>query len=135
MGDHLHRATQVVAAALLAQYGFVNAAGGEIITLVHFCTNKTLVVAKIQVGLCAIFSYEHLAVLKRAHGAWIHIDVGVQFQQGYFQPTRFENRPERCRGNTFAKRRNNAASDEDETRHVMPIYRASKGAGLKKAML
>jgi len=43
---------------------------------------ETLVMAQIEIGFRAVTGHEHLAVLKRAHGAGINIDVGVKLDQG-----------------------------------------------------
>jgi len=40
--------------------------------------NKTLVVAQVQIGFCAIVSHKHLTMLKRRHRARIDVEIGVQ---------------------------------------------------------
>ena len=67
--DHLHRAAQVVAAALLADDRVVDLAGGEVVLLAHPRRQEALVVAEVEVGLGAVVGDEHLAVLERAHRA------------------------------------------------------------------
>ena len=42
--------------------------------------HEALVVAEIEVGLGAVLGDEDLAVLERAHGARIHVDVGIELE-------------------------------------------------------
>ena len=90
VGDDLHRPPQVVATALFADDALVDLAGGEIVVAAHGGAHETLVVAEVEVGLGPILGDEHLAVLKRAHGARIHIDIGIQLDHGDLQATRFQ---------------------------------------------
>ena len=46
--------------------------------------------AQIEVGFCAVIGDKHLAVLKRRHGAWVYVDVGIQFDEGDFEAARFK---------------------------------------------
>ncbi len=129
VGNNLYGAPQIITATFLAQHSLVYTTGGEVVALIHFGTHKTLVVPQIQVCLSAVLGHKHLTVLEGAHGAWVDVDIGVELEQGHLQATRFEDGPQGGRGDALAKRRNNAASDEYKTRHVMPIYRADEGAG------
>ena len=52
-----------------------------------------LVVAEIEVRLGAVVRHEHLAVLERAHGAGIDVDVGIELDEGDPEPARLENAP------------------------------------------
>jgi hypothetical protein len=56
--------------------------------------NESLVVAKVEVRFGTVIGDEHLAVLKRAHGARIDIDVGIEFLDRDREPARFEQHPE-----------------------------------------
>jgi hypothetical protein len=58
--------------------------------------------ALIEVGLGAVVGDEHFAMLKRAHGAGIHVDVRIQLQHRDFEAARFENCGERGGSDTFA---------------------------------
>ena len=66
--DHLHRAAEVIAAALLADHALVDLAGREIVALAHLGLDEALVVAEIEVGLGAVLGHEDFAVLER--GSW-----------------------------------------------------------------
>ena len=54
--------------------------------------DKSLVVPQVQVRLGPVFGDKDLAVLKRAHGARIDVDIGVELEMGDADGTRFENR-------------------------------------------
>lgn len=70
---------------------FVHTAGGEVVVLGHGGADEPLVVTKVQVGLGAVVSDEHLTVLERAHGAWIHVDIGIQFEHGDLESPRLQD--------------------------------------------
>src|SRR5690606_29739951 len=122
MRDHLHGAAEVIAAALLAQHGFIHTTGGEGVAARHFHAQEALVVTEIEIGLGAVFGDEHLAVLKRAHRAGIDVDIGIELEHCDFEAARFENRAHRGGGYSFTQRRNNTAGDEyKSSRHVTPF--------------
>ncbi len=89
MRNDLHRLAEVLAPAFLADHGFVDLAGSEIIHLLHLGRNEALIVAEVEIGLCAIVGHKHFAVLERAHGAWIDVDVRIEFKKGDFKAARF----------------------------------------------
>ena len=76
--DHLHGRAEVVAAALLGDHALVDPAGGEVAVAPGGGAHEALVVAEVEVGLGAVVGDEHLAVLERAHGARIDVDVRVE---------------------------------------------------------
>ena len=78
MRNHLDGRTQVVTTALLAQHVGIDTTGGEVVVLAHGGVDETLVMAQIKVSLGAIVGYEDFAVLEGAHGARIHVDIGIQ---------------------------------------------------------
>ena len=53
---------------------------------------EAFVVTQVQIGLGAVVRHEHLAVLIRAHGSGIDVDVRVELQDGDAQPTVFHER-------------------------------------------
>ena len=89
--DDLDGGTQVVTTALLAQYVFVHATGGEVVALAHRGADEALVVTQVEVGLGAVVGDEHLTVLERAHGARIDVDVRVQLEHGDLQAPRLQD--------------------------------------------
>ncbi len=82
MRDHLHRAAEIIAAALLADDRLVDLAGGEVVALAHPHVGEALVVAKVQVRLGAVVGDEHLAVLERRHRSRVDVDVRIELEIG-----------------------------------------------------
>jgi hypothetical protein len=72
--DDLHRAAEVIAAALLADHRLVDLAGREVVALAHLHVGEALVVAEVEVGLRPVVGDEHLPVLEGAHGARIDVE-------------------------------------------------------------
>ena len=79
--------------------------------------HEALVVAEVEVGFGAVVGDEHLAVLERAHGARIHVDVRIELDHGDLEPAGFEDGAERGGGNALSKRGNDATGDEYESGH------------------
>ena len=89
--DHLHRPAQVVATAFLPDDFLVDPATGEVVALAHGGADEALVVTQVQIRLGAILGDEDLAMLERAHGAGIHIDVGIELEDGDPEATCLED--------------------------------------------
>jgi hypothetical protein len=49
-------------------------------------------VAQVQIGLGSVIGHEHFAVLEGRHGARVHVDVGIELDEGDFETARFEDR-------------------------------------------
>ena len=116
MGDDLYSAAQVIAAAFLLDDILVDPAGGKIIASGHAGAHEPFIMSQVQVGFCAVLGNIHFAVLKRAHGARINVDIRVKFQQGHVQPARFEYSPQGSRGNSLSQGRDHATGDKYKTR-------------------
>ena len=80
MGDDLHGSAVVTAAAFFINDGLINRAGGHAVQARHGGVGEAFVVTKIEIGFGTVFGDKHLTMLIRAHGAWIHIQVGIQLQ-------------------------------------------------------
>ena len=115
--NHLHGAAQIVAAALLADHAFVDLARREVVALAHLCLDEALVVAQVEVGFGAVFRDEHFAVLERAHGARIDVQIRIQLHHRDLDAAGFENRGEGGGSDAFAKGGDYTTSDKDEFRH------------------
>jgi len=76
--DDLHRAAEIIAAAFLVDHRLVDLAGGEVVAPAHPRAGKALVMAEVEIGLRTIVGNEHLAVLKRAHGAGVDVDIRIE---------------------------------------------------------
>ena len=102
--NDLHGGTEIIAAPLLGDDALVDPAGGEIAVAPGGGAHEALVMAEIEIGLGAVRGDEHLAVLKRAHGAGIHVDVGIQLHHADFEAACLENGAQGRRGNAFTQR-------------------------------
>ena len=78
VGDDLDRSAQIVAPALPVQNGPVDLAGGDGGVAGQVLVHEPLIVAQIQIRLGAVVGDKDLAVLIGAHGAGVHIDIGVE---------------------------------------------------------
>ena len=118
MRDNLHRFAQILPGALFVEDIPVYFAGGQIGVFVQIFVDKALVMAEVEVGFCAVLGDEDLAVLERAHGARVDIDIGIKFLRRHFQPAAFEQAAERGGCNAFAKAGDHAAGDENIFGHL-----------------
>ena len=103
VGDDLNGFAQIFATTFLADDGFVNLSGGEVVHLVHPGGDETFVVTQIEVGFRAVIGHENFTVLEWTHGSRIHIDVWVQFDHGNFKAPGLEDGGKRRSGNPLAK--------------------------------
>ena len=78
VGDDLHGGAQVVAPPLPVQNRPVDLAGGHGAVAGQVLVHEPLIVAQVQIRLRAVVGDEHLAVLIGAHGARVHVDIGIQ---------------------------------------------------------
>ena len=95
----------------------VDAARGEIVALRELGVREALVVAQIEIRFRAIVGDEHFAVLERAHGAGIDVEVRIELLQRDAQPAAFEQTADGRRRDAFSERRNHAAGHEDVFGH------------------
>ena len=116
-GDNLNGLAKVLAAAFLVEDVPVDLAGREVGEFIQVFVDEALVVAKVKVGLCAVFCHIHFAVLVRAHGARINVDVRVELLCGDLQSSRLQKTTERCRRNALAEAGNHAAGYENVLCH------------------
>ena len=114
--DDLDRAAEVVAAALAADDGVVDAAGGDVRRARRVRVREALVVAEVEVGLGAVLGDEDLAVLVGRHRARVDVDVGVELLEADGEAAGDEEAADGGGGDALAERRDDAAGDEDELR-------------------
>ena len=117
VGDNLYRLPQICALTLLVQHVPVHFTGGQVGVLVQVFVDKTLIVTQIQIGLGAVIGHEHLAVLQRAHGARVHVHIGVQLLAGHLQATALQKPTQRCSSNAFAQTGDHAAGHKNKFCH------------------
>ena len=116
--DDLHSLAQVFACALLVEHVPVYLAGGQVGELVQVLVDEALVVAEVEVGLCAVVGDVYLAVLKRAHRAWINIDVGIELLRGDLEAAAFQQTAEGRGGDALAQTGDHAAGHENVLCHI-----------------
>ncbi len=90
MGNHLHRRAEIVAAPLLGDDPFIDPPGGEIAVPPGGGAHEALVVTQIQVRFRTVCRDEDLAVLERAHGARIDVDIRVELDHRHLEAARLE---------------------------------------------
>ena len=114
MRDHLHRAAQIFAPALLHDDAVVDAARGVVVPFPHDRVGEALVVPHVQVGLGAVIRDIHLAMLERVHGAGVDVDIGIELLEGDGQASRLQESADGSGGQPLAQRGEHAAGDKNE---------------------
>ncbi len=102
-GNDLDGFAEVVAAALLGENGFVDAAGGPVIVAGKLGVGEALVVAEVEVGFRAVFGDKDFPVLKRAHRTGIDVQVRIAFLKGDFETATFEETTDGGSCNSLSK--------------------------------
>ena len=90
VGDDLDGAAQIVAAALFADDGLVDAAGRDVGELREVLVDEPLVVPQIQVRLGAVVGDEDFTVLVGRHRPGVDVDVRIELQDGDGKATGLE---------------------------------------------
>ena len=119
--DHLHGATQVVAAAFGGEHGLVDRAGGGVRVAGERLVDEALVVAEVEIGLAAVVGDEDLAVLERVHRARVDVDVRVELLHRDPQPPGLQQPSDRRGGEALAEGAGHASGHEDVLRHDAPL--------------
>jgi hypothetical protein len=101
--NDLDRSAEVFPLALLLDDAEVNLAGGVVAIPTQGGVGEALVVAEVEVGLGAVVEDVDLAVLIRAHGAGIDVDVGVELLQADAEAALFEQHADRGTGQPLAQ--------------------------------
>ncbi|CAI8444322.1 MAG: Uncharacterised protein [Cyanobium sp. ARS6] len=117
VGNHLHRAAVVITAAFFVNHRLVDRTGGHAVQPRHRRIGEALVVTQVEVGFSPVFGHEDLAMLKRTHRAWVHIQVWIQLQDRNAVATGFEQAPKAGSHDAFADAGDDTTGDEDELGH------------------
>ena len=117
--DDLHGAAEEIAATLARDERLVDDARGEVGVAREVLVNEALVVAEVEVSLLAVLGHEDLAVLERAHGARVNVEVGIGLLHHDLVAAGLEKAAERGGRDALAKGGDDAASDEDMLGHVV----------------
>ena len=118
--DHLHGRAQVVAAAFLLQDLPVDAAGGDVALLGGGLAGETLVVAQVEVGLGPVVGHVHLAVLERAHGAGVDVEIRVELHDADGESAAGEQGADCSGRDSLAEGGHDPARDEHILGHKAP---------------
>ena len=118
MRNHLHGAAEIGALALLSYHVVVYLARGKVGILVGIFVNKALVMPQIEVGFRAVFGNENFAVLVGAHGARVHVYIGVELLRRHLIPLGLQQSAEGSHGNALTKSRNDSARYKDILAHT-----------------
>src|SRR5215813_714702 len=114
MRNDLYRTAKIIATTLAGDHRVVNLASSEAILAAHGSGDVTFIVTEVEVGFGAVIGDEHLAMLKRIHGTWVHIDVGIHLEQSDFEATALQESANRRRRQALAKGRDDSTRNENE---------------------
>ena len=95
MRDHLHGAAEEIAAALAGDEGFVNGTLREVRFAGKVLVDETFVMPQVKVTFVTVFGDEDLAVLKRAHGSRIHVQIRIHLLHGHLVAAGLQQMPQR----------------------------------------
>ena len=113
MRDDLHGAAQIAALALAAQNAPIDLARRDGAARRQTLVREALVMAEIKVRFRAVVGDEDLAVLIRAHGAGVDVQIRVKFLVLHAQTALLQEPAERRRADALAKAGHDAAGDKN----------------------
>ena len=113
VGDHLDRLAQVHPVALVLEHLLVHLTAGGRVGTAELGVGEALVVSEVEIRLGAVVQHVHLAVLVRAHGAGVDVQVGVELLQRDGEAAVLQQGSERRRGEPLAEGAHDTARDED----------------------
>jgi hypothetical protein len=102
VGDHLHGLAEIIAAPFLCDHTLIDLAAGEVVVPGEHAIGKALVMAEVEVGLCAVIEHVNFAVLKRVHRSWIDVEIGIKLLEHNAQPAQLEQCAEGSSRQTLA---------------------------------
>ena len=113
MGDDLDGAAQIAALAFPVQHIPEHLARGHRRVSRQGFVHEALIVAQVQVRLRAVIGDEHLAVLEGAHGAGIHIKIGIKLLIFHPEAPLLQQPPQGCRADALSQPGHHAAGNKD----------------------
>ena len=119
MRNHLDGLAQEFTLPFLLDHRHVDLAGGVVGIPGQRTIGESFVMTKVQVGLTSVIQHVNLAMLVGTHGAWIHVDVGIQFLHLDFQATPFKQHTDRGTGESFPQGANNSACHKNMFCHTL----------------
>ena len=118
--NHLHSAAEEVAATLAGDKSFVNGALREVRFARQVLVDEALVMPQVKIAFVTVFGDEDLAMLKRAHGARVHVKVWVHLLHGHLVAASLQQMPQGGGRDALAQRRHDAAGYENMLGHSSP---------------
>ena len=102
--DVLYSLAQIITTALFFQHLLKHFTAGQVVEARKLTMNESLVVPEVQIRLGSVIKHIHFAVLVRAHGAGVYVQVGVKLLHCYLQPAMLQQRTDGCCCKTFTER-------------------------------
>ena len=102
MGDDLHRAAQIAALPFPVQHRPEDLSGGNGAVAGQRLIHEALIVSQVQIRLRAVVGDEHLAVLVRAHGPRVYIQVRIELLVSHPQTALLQQPAQRCRADALS---------------------------------
>ena len=102
--DDLHRRAEIVPATFLRNDVAIDTSRGDVVALPGRHASEAFVVTEIEIGFRTVIGDVNLAVLIRAHRAWVDIQVRVELADTHLVPTCLKKGSKRCCHETFAER-------------------------------
>ena len=122
--DDLHRLAQIHPVALVLEHLLIDLSARCRIGTAQLGVGEALIVAEVEIGLGSIVQHVHLAMLIRAHGAGIDVQIGIELLECNGQSAILQQGSQRRRGEALAEGAHDAARDED----VLHVMLRSQGA-------
>ena len=118
MGYRLDSGAQITTLALAVYDIGIDLTGRQVREPVEVLIDEPFVMTQIQICLSTVLGDIDLAVLIRAHGSRIHVDIWIEFLGCDRQPARFQKSSDAGCSNTFTKSGNNTACHENVFGHM-----------------
>ena len=109
MRNNLDCRAQVFSSSFFIKDIPVNLSGGQIRIFIQILVDKSLIMSEVEICFGAVLRNVYLAVLVRAHGAGIDINVRIELLSRYFKPSCFKQSAKRSCCDSFSETGNNTA--------------------------
>src|ERR1700759_1826571 len=113
MRNDLDGFAQIVAAPFFCQNGFIHLTACYVVCPGEDAIGEPFVMTEIQICLGPVGQHVDFAVLKRAHGSRVNIEVRVKLLHNHPQPTVLEQCPEGRCSQPFTERADHPARHKD----------------------
>ena len=105
VGYDLYGFAEVVASSFFFDDAFVYASGGDVVVLACVDVEESFVVSEVEVGFGSVFGDVAFAVFVGVEGAWVDVEVGVEFLDCDIVAAALEELGQRCGDDSFAEGR------------------------------